>query len=84
VKAFENTFTTPQNKEDDGLSYNFREDLESPKECRLRVGVAHFALRGEGELTATGCTFRFGGLSTTPSSIIFVEQSIVEFAVAAE
>jgi hypothetical protein len=84
VKAFENTFTTPQNKEDNGLSYNFREDLESPKECRLRVGVAHFALRGEGELTTTGCTFRFGGLSTTPSSIIFVEQSIVEFVVAAE
>jgi hypothetical protein len=54
VKAFENTFTTPQSKEDNGLSYNFREDLESPKECRLQVGVAHFALRGEGELTAIG------------------------------
>jgi hypothetical protein len=81
VKVLENTFATPQDKEEDGI---LRQDLESPNEAQIRTNVVDFALKGEGELIVTSCAVRLGGLSTTPSSIIFVELSIVEFAVAAE
>jgi hypothetical protein len=46
--------------------------------------VDDFVFKGEGELTLKGRALRLGGLSTTPSSNVFAEFSIVEFAVAAE
>ena len=61
-----------------------QEDLKSPNESKIRAGVIDFALKGERELTVTDYAMRLGGLSITPSSIIFVELSIVEFTVVVE
>jgi hypothetical protein len=55
-----------------------QEDLESLNEPRICTDVVDFALKGDGELTVTGYALRLGGQSTTPSSIIFVELSIIE------
>jgi hypothetical protein len=60
------------------------EDLESLNEPGILASVIDFSLKGEGELTVTSYALRLEGLSTTPSSIIFVKLSLVEFDVAIE
>jgi hypothetical protein len=84
MKVLKNIFTTPQGKEEDRISQSLQEDLESPNEPQICASVVDFDLKGKGELTIIGYALRLGGLSTTPSSIVFIELSIVEFVVAVE
>jgi hypothetical protein len=57
---------------DCGDLYNFWDLEKAPELCKCVIAFM-YALSGEGELTTCGTWLLLGGLSTTPSSITFVE-----------
>jgi hypothetical protein len=59
--------------EEDGILESLQKDLELEFELKIHVAVLILTLKGEEEATIARFVQRLGGMSTTSSSINFVE-----------